>query len=64
MKVTALFVKPEEYELELTIRMPVKEWQAIADALPQAYPCGRLQQQVTDVLCKVTRQFWADADSK
>lgn len=64
MRVIAEFVKPEEYELDLTIRMTVKEWDQIAKALPDTHPGWTLTQQIRDVLQKVKKQFWADPEVK
>lgn len=61
MIVTAEYVRPEQYEIELTIRMSFKDWSELREQLMQKWPSGKLGDHIASALSKLTRQVIADS---
>lgn len=56
MKTDALFLKPEEYVIQVTVTMTVGEWEELIVVIPEKWPSSELRRQVRDVIHMLRRR--------
>ena len=56
MKTNAEYLGSDDYEIQVTITMKSKEWQALADLLPEQWPAYEMRRQVKDVIQNLRRR--------
>lgn len=57
MRVVAAATDPDKIEVSLTITMPLAQWKALSDQLPQRHPASELDHRISRIIHQCTRNF-------
>lgn len=59
MRTTAKFLKPDDMEVELTMRMTLGDWKLLRRSLSDVWPASDLSRHIGDVVQKLEAVVWA-----
>jgi hypothetical protein len=50
-------LNPDAIEMELTVKMPLRDWKRLQEQLPNKYPAYRLIEQIADMTRQAEKHF-------